>query len=92
MSEEQQTNFIREARHRAGLSQQQVAELANCSVAYVRMIDSGYRPNKSSEAYSRVLAVLDHEKGERPAVEPGARKDRCIGRHKPCPTEPEQGK
>lgn len=74
---------FREARLAAGLTQQQLAELAQCSIAYVRLIESGYRPERSV-ARGRLLRVLS-ERGyvltndERPAATPGAREDRQVG-------------
>jgi transcriptional regulator with XRE-family HTH domain len=49
---------IRAARLAAGLSQQRLAELARCSVGYVRILENGYEP-ETGEVYGRVLAVLD---------------------------------
>ena len=75
---------FREAPLAAGLTQQQLAELAQCSIAYVRLIEAGYRPARSV-ARARLLRVLS-ERGyvrtnddERPAATPGAREDRQVG-------------
>ena len=57
--------LLRAARKAAGLSQQRVAELAGCSVSYVRVLESGYRPENDSDVLSRIAAVLNDER--RPA-------------------------
>lgn len=46
---------LREAR---GLSQQQLAAAADCSLSMLRMLESGYRPQPSA-VLDRVLEVLD---------------------------------
>jgi transcriptional regulator with XRE-family HTH domain len=46
---------LREAR---GLSQQQLAAAADCSLSMVRMLEAGYRPQPST-VLDRVLEVLD---------------------------------
>lgn len=48
---------LREQRLAAGLSQQRVAELAECSVQMVRVLESGMRPTTSA-VLSRIEAVL----------------------------------
>ena len=45
-------------RRAGGLSQQRVAELAGCSVGYVRLLESGYRPQNASEVLPLIWAVL----------------------------------
>ena len=49
---------LRAARLAAGLSQQRVAELAKCSVGYVRVLESGYMPASDSDVVARIAAVL----------------------------------
>jgi DNA-binding transcriptional regulator YiaG len=63
-------DLLRTARKAAGLSQQRVAELAGCSVSYVRVLESGYRPENDSDVLVRIADVLNHES---PAGEPGSR-------------------
>ena len=41
-------DLLRAARKAAGLSQQRVAELAGCSVSYVRVLEAGYTPGGST--------------------------------------------
>ena len=57
-----QSGRLKRARQRAGLSQQRVAELARCSVSYVRLIESGYRPEPGSDVANRIAAVLRESK------------------------------
>ncbi len=52
---------IREARKAAGLTQQQLATLAGCSMAYVRVIEAGYTPAQS-DVLPRVFAVLNERR------------------------------
>ena len=49
---------IRDARKAAGLTQQQLAQRAGCSMAYVRVIEAGYTPAQS-DVLPRVFAVLN---------------------------------
>lgn len=52
------TAFAR-ARREAGLSQEALAREADCSVAWVRMLDSGLAPDpERSPAYLRCVEVL----------------------------------
>lgn len=55
-------------RRAAGLSQQQLAARADCSIGMVRLVESGYRPEPSA-VLERIIAVL-HD--ERPVHQPGA--------------------
>lgn len=48
---------IRDARRRAGLSQEQLARIAGCSTASVRLFESGYAP-KHSDVLGRILGAL----------------------------------
>jgi transcriptional regulator with XRE-family HTH domain len=50
----------RALRHAAGLSQQRVAELADCSLAAVALYGRGYRPERS-EVLPRIAAVLNDQ-------------------------------
>jgi transcriptional regulator with XRE-family HTH domain len=68
--------LIRAQRRAAGLSQQRLAELAECSVAMVRVLEGGYKP-----AESRVLGrIADVFNEKRPAAKPGASTS-STGRH-----------
>jgi transcriptional regulator with XRE-family HTH domain len=49
---------LKTLRQTAGLSQQRVAELAKCSVGYVRLLEAGYRPTVNTEVVGRITAVL----------------------------------
>jgi transcriptional regulator with XRE-family HTH domain len=49
---------VRGRRLAAGLSQQELAKRAHCSLASLRLFDRGYRP-PHSETLGRVEAVLD---------------------------------
>lgn len=49
---------LREQRRAAGLSQQRVAELAGCSLTFVRVLEAGYAP-VTSNVLPRIHAVLD---------------------------------
>jgi predicted transcriptional regulator len=55
---------IRERRHAAGISQQRLAELAECSFSMVSLLDAGYEPAGGS-VRDRVLDVLDELERER---------------------------
>jgi transcriptional regulator with XRE-family HTH domain len=52
---------LKAARKAAGLSQQRVAELAGCSVSYVRVLESGYRPESDSTVLARIADVINAE-------------------------------
>lgn len=49
---------IRERRRRKGLTQEQLADRAGCSIDYVRLLDRGYVP-RYSDVLPRVLSVLN---------------------------------
>lgn len=49
---------IRERRRAQDLSQQRLAELADCSLSMVRQLESGYQP-EASRVLDRIEAVLD---------------------------------
>jgi transcriptional regulator with XRE-family HTH domain len=51
------TGDVRARRLAAGLSQQELAQRAHCSLASLRLFDRGYRP-PNSETLARVEAVL----------------------------------
>jgi transcriptional regulator with XRE-family HTH domain len=59
----EQGGDLRAARRALGLSQQRVAELARCSVSYVRLLESGYQPEGGSDVLRRIAAVLRGEGG-----------------------------
>jgi transcriptional regulator with XRE-family HTH domain len=48
---------LRARRQAAGLSQETLAHRAQCSVAMVKLLESGYQPDRS-EVLPRVLEVL----------------------------------
>lgn len=48
---------IRPARRSAGLSQEQLAERAGCSVNYIQLLERGYQP-RYSDVLPRLLDVL----------------------------------
>lgn len=52
------TDDIRTRRHRVGLSQQQLAVAAECSLSAVRLFERGYTP-QPSPTRDRVVRVLD---------------------------------
>jgi transcriptional regulator with XRE-family HTH domain len=49
---------LRQARRAAGLTQQQVAMLAACSMSYVRLLEGGFMPAHASDVLPRVMTVL----------------------------------
>lgn len=57
---------LRERRLAAGLTQQQLANLSECSLTHLQLLERGYRPTRS-EVCTRVLAALrEHEVFSRP--------------------------
>lgn len=58
---------LRQRRVQAGLSQQRVAELADCSIASIRLFEQGYSP-KHSEVLERLRKVLDDERRSAPSA------------------------
>ncbi len=48
---------LREQRRAVGLSQQRLAELANCSLSAIRLFERGYQPDPSA-VRERVEAIL----------------------------------
>jgi transcriptional regulator with XRE-family HTH domain len=65
---------LRSLRAAAGLSQQQVAEQAKCSVTSVAQLERGLRPNRS-EVTRRIVAVLDSVNDNGSAVNAAAVKN-----------------
>lgn len=51
---------VRELRLAAGLTQEQLARVAGCSLSYIRLVEGGYRPSSaaSSPKLRRLLDVL----------------------------------
>jgi transcriptional regulator with XRE-family HTH domain len=49
---------LREQRKAHGLSQQRLADLANCSIDMVRRLEHGYQPTHQSAVLARVEAAL----------------------------------
>lgn len=68
---------IRVLRKEAGMSQEQLARLADCSTGYVRVLEAGYMPAspEGAPAYARVLQALNDE---RAATKPRVREDRPV--------------
>ena len=60
---------IKERRLSAGLTQQELAARADCSLAYVTMLERGLSPSRSN-VLPRILRALDAA----PATEPHARR------------------
>ncbi|WP_372517942.1 helix-turn-helix domain-containing protein [Solirubrobacter phytolaccae] len=58
------TSGVREQRRAAGLSQQQLATRAGCSVSMVRLVESGYRPEGPSAVLGRIEAALTADGSE----------------------------
>ena len=56
-----QGDGVRDLRRAAGLSQQQLAGLADCSVSMVRLVESGYRPDGRSAVLERIVGALNEE-------------------------------
>lgn len=54
-------NGLRKRRLAAGLTQQQLANLADCSLTHLQLLERGYTPTRS-EVRSRVLALLREHK------------------------------
>ena len=74
------TGAIRSARKAAGLSQEQLAQRAGCSTAYVRVLEGGYAPDPdASPVYAQVLDVLNDER--RPAEAAAVKEPRRQARH-----------
>jgi transcriptional regulator with XRE-family HTH domain len=57
---------LRERRTTVGLSQERLAQLAECSTASVALFERGYRPGQSA-VLSRIEAVLDAAQRDRDA-------------------------
>ena len=55
-------SHLRELRRAQGLSQQDLARLAACSVGYVRLLERGFEPSES-RVMPRLLAALAGEAG-----------------------------
>jgi transcriptional regulator with XRE-family HTH domain len=51
---------LRKLRLTAGLTQQQLAQRAQCSIAIVRLLESGYRPGRSG-VLPRLVAILEND-------------------------------
>jgi len=62
-----ETRPIRALRQHAGFSQQRLAELAQCSVAMVQLLEGGYKPAES-RVLERIGAVLNDDD---PVTTPG---------------------
>jgi len=53
---------LRERRLAAGLTQQQLASLAGCSLTHLQLLERGYSPTRSA-VRARVLAALHEHDG-----------------------------
>ena len=67
-------------RHELGLTQQDVAVRAGCSVSYVRLLESGYLP-EASEVLDRIGSVLGPAHDDAPADNGRVGKERDAGAH-----------
>lgn len=59
---------LREARKAANLTQQKLAELADCSIAYIRVLEGGYAPDMSvvlDRIHEVIRATLTREESRR---------------------------
>lgn len=65
---------LRDRRHEAGLTQQQLAELGGCSLSYVRLLEGGFTPKRASNVLPRLLAALKSTHDERRPTEAASRK------------------
>lgn len=52
---------MRLARLRAGLTQEELARQAGCSLNYVRLFETGYRPKRAEQSakFQNILQVLE---------------------------------
>jgi transcriptional regulator with XRE-family HTH domain len=66
---------LRAQRRDAGLSQQQLAQLAGCSLSYVALLEKGYRPGDST-VLPGIVAILN---GETPEASGAPRKSAVEG-------------
>ncbi len=62
---------LRALRRTAGLSQQQLAQKAECSLAAVALFESGYQP-EHSRVLPRIITTLAESLGGNPQNEEGA--------------------
>lgn len=53
-----QPGALRELRHRNGLSQQQLATIAGCSMSYVKLLEAGYTPS-TGDVLPRIMRTLN---------------------------------
>lgn len=70
---------LRAERKAAGVSQQRLADLARCSVAMVRLLESGYRPYGGSAVLQRIALVLAASNVSEAAVAGGSAATRGDG-------------
>lgn len=62
---------LREQRRAAGLSQQDLAQRAGCSISYVRVLEQGFAPDRS-DVLPRILNALNNgETGTEPEANNG---------------------
>lgn len=72
---------VRARREACGLTRQELAQLADCSIAHLADLERGRAP-KRSKVLKRVLLVLDNIEptdSEAPAVTPGPREKSAVG-------------
>ena len=60
------TGELRALRRAAGLSQQQLALRADCSVSYFRMLEQGFAPERSNVVPRVLRALNDEDPGRHP--------------------------
>jgi transcriptional regulator with XRE-family HTH domain len=72
---------VRRLRRAAGLTQQELAERAGCSISYVRLLERGYAPS-FSEVITRLERVLNEKRpgGHQVVLRTSAAEQ---GRHEP---------
>ena len=51
---------LRARREAAGATQQQLAEMAGCSISYVRLLEAGFTPTRGSDVMPRLMAALEN--------------------------------
>jgi predicted transcriptional regulator len=59
---------LREQRKAAGLTQQQLAHLAECSLSYIALLEHGYTPKSGSAVMPRLRRVLLSTRNEGPTT------------------------
>ena len=65
---------VRTRRHTAGITQAELAGLADCSLAFIGNVEAGYTPRRSP-TLARILKVLDRVNDSDPASTRGRVKE-----------------